>query len=178
MREAGGGPRLLDETVPLLGTRREVRREQLDRDRAVERHIPREQHDPHAASPELALDGIAAGEHLLKSQQFGADRRGHDSRALRAARRSVSNQGGPRSLLGVHDRWRHERLAIHASVLRSSVARSGRGTRIHVLTRREAPVTEGVRRFPCRGLSGPAPLRGPDLRSMRRPALPSAGHNS
>ena len=84
MREAGGGPRLLEKPVPLVGARREVRREQLDRDRAVERHITGEQHDPHAASAELALDRIAAGEQLLEGEEFGADRRGHDCLVLRA----------------------------------------------------------------------------------------------
>ncbi len=77
MRQARGGARLLQEAVPFVGERREVRREQLDRDRAVERHITGEQHDPHTATAKLALDRIAAGEQLLEGEEFGADRRGH-----------------------------------------------------------------------------------------------------
>ena len=92
MREASGGPRLLQEAVPLGGLRREVRREQLDRDRAVERHITGEQHDPHTASPELALDRIAAGEQLLEGQEFGADRRAHVPVILRVEPRCVSSR--------------------------------------------------------------------------------------
>jgi len=92
MREAGGGPRLLQEALPLVGARREVRREQFDRDRAVERHITGEQHDPHTASPELALDRIAAGEQLLEGEEFGADRRGHGCVVLRAEPRCVSSR--------------------------------------------------------------------------------------
>src|SRR5207249_987142 len=48
--------------------------------------------DPHAASAELALDRIAAGEQLLEGQEFGAERRGHVSRVLRAERRRVSRR--------------------------------------------------------------------------------------
>src|SRR5206468_364749 len=91
MRETGGGPRLLQEAVPLVGARREVWREQLDRDRPVERHITGEQHDSHTASPELALDRIAAREQLLERQEFGADRRGHVCLVLRAGPHCVSS---------------------------------------------------------------------------------------
>jgi hypothetical protein len=90
MREARGGPRLLQEAVPIVGAGREMRREQFDRDGAVERHIPGQQHDPHATSPELALDRIAAGEHFLQRQAFGVDRCRHVSssyeRSVRAFR--------------------------------------------------------------------------------------------
>src|SRR5207302_10497213 len=71
--------------------RREVRRKQLDRDRAVERHVAGQEHDPHAASDELALDRIAAGEQLLEGQEFGADRGRHGCSVLRAERRGVSS---------------------------------------------------------------------------------------
>ena len=95
MREPGGGPRLLDEALALVGAGREVRREQLDGDRAVERHIAGQQHDAHTAAAELALDRIAAGEQLLEGQEFGADRGGHVCRVLRAERRGVSSPGFP-----------------------------------------------------------------------------------
>src|SRR5207237_1665561 len=76
-----GGARLLEEALALVGAGGEVRRGQLDGDRAVERHIAGQEHDPHAAPAELALDRIAAGEQLLEGQEFGADRGGHVRRA-------------------------------------------------------------------------------------------------
>src|SRR5439155_27247089 len=77
MRQPGGGARLLEEALALVGAGGEVRRKHLDRDGAVERHIAGQQHDAHAAAAELALDRIAAGEQLLEGQEFGADRGGH-----------------------------------------------------------------------------------------------------
>src|SRR5438034_10843328 len=76
-------------------------REQLDRDGAVERHITGEQHDPHTASSELALDRIAAGEQLLEGEEFGADRRGHGCLVLRAGPRCVSSR--PRMASFTHE---------------------------------------------------------------------------
>src|SRR5207302_9899951 len=95
MREPGGGARLLEEALALVGAGGEVRRKQVDGDGAVERHIAGQEHDAHAAAAELALDRIAAGEQLLEGQEFGADRGGHVCRVLRAARRGVSSPGFP-----------------------------------------------------------------------------------
>jgi hypothetical protein len=58
-------------------SRRKRSREQLDRDQAIQRHVPREQHDAHAAPAQLALDRVAAREDLLERQELRADGGGH-----------------------------------------------------------------------------------------------------
>ncbi len=74
MGEPGGGARLAQEPVARLGARRELRRQELDRDEAVERHVAREEHDAHAAAAQLALDGVAAGEDLLEREELRSSR--------------------------------------------------------------------------------------------------------
>jgi hypothetical protein len=49
---------------------REVRREHLDGDVAVELHVAREVDDAHPAAAELALEGVLAGEGRLELEEF------------------------------------------------------------------------------------------------------------
>jgi hypothetical protein len=70
VREPGGRARLAQEALARLD-RREVRREHLDRDVAVELYVAREEDDAHAAAAELALKRILAGEGGLEVEEFG-----------------------------------------------------------------------------------------------------------
>ena len=54
-------------------------RQDLDGDRPLEGDVAGQQHDPHAAPAELALDRVAAGEQVLQRQERGVER-GHRAR--------------------------------------------------------------------------------------------------
>ncbi len=63
-------PRLANETRAILGVERQGRWQELDGDRPLERDVPREKHDAHAAAAELADDGVPSGDHTLQCDQF------------------------------------------------------------------------------------------------------------
>ena len=88
MREPGGRARLAQESLARLGGAREVRRQHLDGDVAVELHVAREVDDAHAAAAELALEGVLAGERGLEVEEFGVGMR-HDF-TLQSALRKVN----------------------------------------------------------------------------------------
>src|SRR5512144_1949322 len=62
MRESRGRARLAEEPLARLRAAREVRRQHLDGDVAVELHVAREVDDSHPAAAELALQRVFAGE--------------------------------------------------------------------------------------------------------------------
>ena len=68
----------------------EVRRQQLDRDQAVQGHVAREEHDAHAAATQLALDRVAARQHLLEGEELGAEPRGHGEKVTPGALSSAA----------------------------------------------------------------------------------------
>ena len=95
MREAGGRARLAQEPLARLGGAREVRRQHLDGDVAVELHVAREVDDAHAAAAELALEGVLAGEGGLELEEFAAELRhaGHYEPVVRTFRCRSRVQG-------------------------------------------------------------------------------------
>src|SRR6185295_17622534 len=54
----------------------EIRRQNLDRDVAIEPHVAREVDDPHSATAELALERVLTGQGGLQIEEFGR-RMGH-----------------------------------------------------------------------------------------------------
>src|SRR5206468_4009392 len=63
--------RLPQEPLPQRRVPRLGGREQLDRDRPIEPHFPRQVHDPHAATPQLALERVAPGHGGLEREEEG-----------------------------------------------------------------------------------------------------------
>jgi hypothetical protein len=49
------------------------RRQQLDRDGAVQRHVARQEDDAHAAAAELAVERVAAGDGGLEVEELGGE---------------------------------------------------------------------------------------------------------
>ena len=77
VREAGRRARLAQESLARLGGAREVRRQDLDGDVAIELHVAREVDDAHAAAAELALERVLAGQGGLQVEELGGGI-GHD----------------------------------------------------------------------------------------------------
>jgi hypothetical protein len=82
-------PRFVQEPVAVLGLLGQPAGEQLDRHQAVERHVPRQEDDPHSAAAQLALDGVAARQQLLQRQEIGTDRLRHVAATYVAGARFV-----------------------------------------------------------------------------------------
>ena len=72
MRQARGRPRLSDETRAHPVVARELRRQKLDRHRALEGDVVGEEDDAHAAAAELTLDRVAAGDGVLERPKLRA----------------------------------------------------------------------------------------------------------
>ena len=70
VREAGRHARLADEPLARIRRLREMGREDLDRNVAVELHVAREVDHPHAAATELARKRILAGQGGLQIEEF------------------------------------------------------------------------------------------------------------
>ena len=71
MRQLRRRARLPQEPLPQRRVPRLGGREQLDRDRPIEPHLPRQVHDPHAATPQLALERVAPGHGGLEREEEG-----------------------------------------------------------------------------------------------------------
>ncbi len=70
VRESGGRACLAHEPFARFGCAREVRREHLDGDVAVQLHVAGEVDDSHSTAAKLALEGVLAGEGRLKLEEF------------------------------------------------------------------------------------------------------------
>ena len=70
VRETGRGAGLSHEPLARLRSTGEVRRQDLDGDVAIELHVAREVHHPHAASAELALERVLAGQGGLEGEEL------------------------------------------------------------------------------------------------------------
>jgi hypothetical protein len=75
VRQSGRRACLTQEALAEVRLTRERRRQQLDRHVPVERQIARENHDAHAAAPELVLDGEAAPARVLQGAELRVERR-------------------------------------------------------------------------------------------------------
>src|SRR5438034_7412594 len=80
--------RLAHETLAEFRVRRELRRQQFDRDQTIEPHFAREIHNAHAAASELALERVSSGDSFLKREEELVDATGghHSRNRLRACR--------------------------------------------------------------------------------------------
>ncbi len=75
---------LLQEALAQLGHPGQVRREQLDGDRPLEREVPAQEDDAHAAPAQLAFQQVAAAEGGLERDELS----GHGSPGRRPWRRA------------------------------------------------------------------------------------------
>jgi hypothetical protein len=71
MRETGGSARLADEALTRHVGEREVGRQHLDGDVAIELHIAREVDHAHSATAELALKRIFPSQRGLQGEELG-----------------------------------------------------------------------------------------------------------
>ncbi len=80
MRELRGGARLAQEALAHQRIGRQRRREDLERDGAVQPLVAGEEDDAHPPATEFALDAVGAGEGGREAREFGVDGRGgHES---------------------------------------------------------------------------------------------------
>ena len=86
MAELRGGAGLPQEALAQLGVAGAGGREQLDRHQAIEPHLSGEVDDPHAATPQLPLEGIAAGQRGLEIEKELVGMVGHGRMVLRDGR--------------------------------------------------------------------------------------------
>jgi hypothetical protein len=82
MRELAGGAGLAQEAAADLRVRGDVRREDLERDLAVEPDVARAVDDAHAAAPELGLELELAGEGVGKACEARVGSDGHGRRGI------------------------------------------------------------------------------------------------
>jgi hypothetical protein len=71
VRQGRGGASLPEEPVTCGPVGSERRRENLDRDGSVERHIPSEKDHAHPAAPEFPIQRVATGYDPLKAEKLG-----------------------------------------------------------------------------------------------------------
>ena len=71
VREPGRRARFPQKSLAQIVLLGERSGQELDRDGAIERDVAREEDDPHAAAPELALERKSAGERFLQLEELG-----------------------------------------------------------------------------------------------------------
>src|SRR5204863_1747210 len=85
MRELRSDSRFAKESLTDRRVARQMWRKDLDRDEPVEPLVACAEDDAHPATPDLALDGVLAGEGGADGGEllgFGIDRRGHSRRRV------------------------------------------------------------------------------------------------
>ena len=144
-----------------VGGAREVRREHLDGDVAVELHVAREIDDPHPAAAELALERVLAGERRLELEEIGVGLR-HDF-IMQSSLECVNRDGAPPSSTFAGGRSVRE---VPATRVAAAGSTGSSPERVRRIARARAPTPPRWDRVRARCARTRASLRAPRRRAV------------